>query len=80
VATPIDQDSVQDDVYHLSQLLAAADQMIWDQPFDSIDAVTVRRLASMIRIAMTLADTAQRNLNEDFDALAREAANAQEAA
>lgn len=80
MAEPISQDSVQDDVYHLSQLLAAADQMIWDQPFDSIDALTVRRLASLIRIAMTLADTAQRQLNLDFDALAREAAEAEETA
>lgn len=77
MAAPIDQDSVQDDVYHLSQLLKAVDQIIWDQPFDSIEAPTVRMLASMVRIAQGLADTAQRHLLEDFDALAK-AAEAEE--
>ena len=73
MAEPISQDSVQDDVYHLSQLLKAVDQIIWEQPFDGIEAPTVRMLASMVRIAQGLAETAQRHLLEDFDALAKAA-------
>lgn len=79
MAEPISQDSVQDDVYHLSQLLNAVDQIIWEQPFDSIEAPTVRMLASMVRIAQGLADTAQCHLLEDFDPLAK-AAEAETAA
>ncbi|CAH1656915.1 Ribosomal subunit interface protein [Hyphomicrobiales bacterium] len=73
MAEPISQDSVQDDVYRLSQLLKAVDQIIWEQPFDSIDSPTARMLASMVRIAQDLANTAQRHLLEDFDALAKAA-------
>lgn len=76
-ARTLSQETVQDDAYHLHQLLTVAHDLIQSQPAGGLAADTVAKTAALIRIGRDMAEKASLELLEDFAAHARAADNAE---
>jgi len=72
----LSQETVQDDAYHLHQLLAVAHNLIVSQPAGGVQADTVAKTAALIRIGRDMAENVSLHLLEDFAAHAKAAEDA----
>ena len=72
----LSQEAVQDDAFHLHQLLTVAHELILSQPAGGLSAATVAKTAALIRIGRDMAENVSLHLLEDFAAHAKAADDA----